>query len=292
MGTKICSRCNIEKEILEFGNDKRNNDGYRSECKKCHNIDNSIYRRNNHKKVLESQKRCYYKDHEKSKQRAKIYYLENKENRKEYIDKNRKLIYERQKKWKKENNQKVLEYSRKSYRKNIDHKKEYISKNREEINKRNTKWRKNNIEKVKKLGQKYRETHADYIKKYNNQNKEKINCQRRIIRNKRLMNDPLYKLTKNIRCRILVFLRQRGVTKRNKTFEIVGCTPQELRNHIESQFIEEMTWNNYGLYGWHIDHKIPLDNGKTEDEIYKLCHYSNLQPMWANENLKKSNKII
>ena len=216
----------------------------------------------------------------------------NPETKKKYVDKNRSIINKQVSKWKKENLEKVSEYSKKSYRKNIEHKKEYINKNRQEINKRNTRWRKNNKEKIQKLGKKYREEHKEYIKNYNLQNKEKINEQKRIKRNKRLINDPLYKLTRNIRCRIYMFFKKRNITKRNKTFEIVGCTPQELRNHIENQFTEGMNWNNYGVYGWHVDHRIPLDAGKNEEEIYKLCHHKNLQPLWANENLKKSNKIL
>ena len=53
-----------------------------------------------------------------------------------------------------------------------------------------------------------------------------------------------------------------------------------------------MSWDNYGLYGWHIDHIVPLSNAKTEDDFYKLCHYTNLQPLWSLDNLKKSNKIL
>lgn len=53
-----------------------------------------------------------------------------------------------------------------------------------------------------------------------------------------------------------------------------------------------MNWDNRGLYGWHIDHIIPLSSAKTEEEVYKLCHYTNLQPLWAKENLSKGNKII
>ena len=53
-----------------------------------------------------------------------------------------------------------------------------------------------------------------------------------------------------------------------------------------------MSWENYGKDGWHIDHKIPLSSAKTDREIYELCHYTNLQPLWAKDNLKKSNKII
>jgi hypothetical protein len=52
-----------------------------------------------------------------------------------------------------------------------------------------------------------------------------------------------------------------------------------------------MSWGNYGYYGWHVDHKIPLDSGKTEEEILKLCHYLNLQPLWRNDNQSKSNVI-
>ena len=82
------------------------------------------------------------------------------------------------------------------------------------------------------------------------------------------------------------------MSKRNKTFHIVGCPPEYLKEHLETQFVDGMSWNNYGRYGWHIDHIIPLSSAKTEDELYKLCHYTNLQPLWAEDNLKKSNKIL
>lgn len=79
---------------------------------------------------------------------------------------------------------------------------------------------------------------------------------------------------------------------RNKTFDIVGCSPNYLREHIEKQFLEGMNWENYGFYGWHIDHKIPLSSAKNEEEILKLFHYTNLQPLWAEENLRKNKKIL
>jgi hypothetical protein len=80
---------------------------------------------------------------------------------------------------------------------------------------------------------------------------------------------------------------------RNKqSLEILGCSVEEFRNHIENKFQSGMSWENYGYYGWHIDHIIPLSSAKTEKEIYELCHYTNLQPLWAKENLKKSNKLI
>ena len=69
----------------------------------------------------------------------------------------------------------------------------------------------------------------------------------------------------------------------------MGCTPEFLKEHLQSQFKDGMGWDNYG--SWHIDHIIPLSVAKDEKEIYRLCHYTNLQPLWAIENLSKGNKV-
>jgi hypothetical protein len=81
-----------------------------------------------------------------------------------------------------------------------------------------------------------------------------------------------------------------NIKKTNKTFDIVGCTPQFLKEYLEKQFVDGMHWGNYGE--WHIDHIIPLSSMKHKDEIHILCHYTNLQPLWAKDNLIKSNKLI
>lgn len=70
---------------------------------------------------------------------------------------------------------------------------------------------------------------------------------------------------------------------------MVGCSFKELMVHIEKQFTEGMTWGNHGK--WHVDHIIPLSSAHTEKEIYKLCHYTNLQPLWAFDNLSKNDKM-
>lgn len=73
-------------------------------------------------------------------------------------------------------------------------------------------------------------------------------------------------------------------------FKYLGCTAQELKKYIESLWLNGMTWKNYGFYGWHIDHKIPVASVKSIndlDQIKKVCHYTNLQPLWAKDNLKK-----
>ena len=79
-----------------------------------------------------------------------------------------------------------------------------------------------------------------------------------------------------------------------RTMDLIGCTPKQLRAHIEKQFKPGMSWDNYGFKTWHIDHIKPLDLAKSMQEIIdgKFMHYSNLQPMWANENHSKGNKYI
>lgn len=101
-----------------------------------------------------------------------------------------------------------------------------------------------------------------------------------------------YKLINTMRSRLGEYLKQRGYKKDRRTFNVIGCTPTELRNHIESQFVEGMSWENYSHSTWHIDHIIPISSATNKDEIYKLSHYTNLRPLWAKDNYEKSNKII
>ena len=94
-----------------------------------------------------------------------------------------------------------------------------------------------------------------------------------------------------MRDRLNQYFKYNTFNKNNTTFDIIGCSPQFLKEYLEKQFVIGMSWENHSLYGWHIDHIIPLSSAKTEDELYTLCHYTNLQPLWAKDNLEKSNKI-
>lgn len=134
-------------------------------------------------------------------------------------------------------------------------------------------WKINNAEKVNISNKKWRE---NKLKDYRKNKKE---------------NDLLCTLTHRVRSRIKSFMKTNKITKQNRTFDIVGCTPKSLKEHIEKQFIKGMSWELMGKH-IHIDHIIPLSSAKTEEEIYKLFHYTNLQPLWAEDNLKKSNKIV
>jgi hypothetical protein len=95
-----------------------------------------------------------------------------------------------------------------------------------------------------------------------------------------------------MRSRTSTFIKLKKHQKEDVTFKIIGCTPNELKQYIESLFLEGMSWDNYGPFGWHIDHIIPLSSANTIDEIYKLCHYSNLQPLWSIDNLRKGSRIL
>lgn len=128
---------------------------------------------------------------------------------------------------------------------------------------------------------------------YQKKNKEKVN----LNRNKREANkrntDILYKIQILLRNRLKHYLKLKNISyKPNKSKEFVGCTPDELRIHLENQFKDGMNWDNYGFYGWHIDHIIPISKANSIEEMFKLAHYTNLQPLWANENYKKGDKLL
>jgi hypothetical protein len=163
------------------------------------------------------------------------------------------------------------------YSKNTEYNRNYYLNNTESINKLHKEWYQNNKEKHRENDKIWREKNIESLREYRNN----------LIKHQR-KTDPIKKLIFNVRNRITSVLRKKTKT----SFEIVGCSPEYLKEHLEKQFIEEMSWENHGIYGWHIDHIIPLSSAKTEEEIYKLCHYTNLQPLWAKDNLQKSNKIL
>ena len=172
--------------------------------------------------------------------------------------------------------------------------KDYYDKNKEVIAVKGKIRYYDDIEKTREIKltsyhkNKDKENNIQRRKNYRKENRPKIN---EWEKNKR-QTDPIYKLSGTVRSRLKSFLRKKHISKKNKTFELVGCTPQQLKEHLEKQFREGMTWDNHGMYGWHIDHIIPLSSATTEEELYKLCHYTNLQPLWAEENLSKGNKVL
>lgn len=151
----------------------------------------------------------------------------------------------------------------------------HYKENKEEILKRNKKWFEKNKEK-----------RAEYCKKYNQNNKNRNNQRSR----ERYEFSVNYKLRMNLKNRLTFALN--GKSKIESILELLGCSIEQLKKYLESQFEPKMSWDNHTMYGWHIDHIKPcasFDLSKKEQRI-RCFNYKNLQPLWAEENWKKSNK--
>lgn len=159
----------------------------------------------------------------------------------------------------------------------------YIQENKEKLKFSKKLWRKKNIQNI-------REYNKEYHKLYRINNKEKIKEQHRLYQKNKRQNNLLYKLKSNLSCRMHHGLKAKNYIKSQRTLEILGCDLETIKSHLEKQFTKGMNWNNQGE--WHIDHIIPCASAKTEEELIKLFHYTNLQPLWAEDNRNKSDKII
>lgn len=203
--------------------------------------------------------------------------------------------------------------------------KAYYEANKERILAKKKEYEKNNAEQIKakkKLyDSEYRELNKDKQKELNKEyyNKTKVKrkldyelkkndidyqndkkAKNREYQKQRRLNDPLYKLTRNIRSLVNYSLKIKGVKKLSKTEMILACTFQHFKEHLENQFEDWMSWDNYGNWNgiptepntsWDIDHIIPNSKGLDEKEVLKLNHYSNLKPLcsYYNRYIKKDN---
>ncbi len=141
------------------------------------------------------------------------------------------------------------------------------------------KWKSNNME-----------HRRNYIKNYELNNKEKLLGYRRKWQKKRLLNDPGFKLRRNLRRRIWGALKQN--IKSDFTMKLIGCSIDQLKLYLEKKFEDGMDWNNYGV--WHVDHIIGCANfDLSQPEQQQICfHYTNLQPMWGEKNMQKGARLI
>jgi hypothetical protein len=155
---------------------------------------------------------------------------------------------------------------------------EYYTKNKTQILEKHKTNYHINIEQENKRSQQYykknRESVIERTKKYQ---KQKLN------------EDPIFKLKHSMRNRVRAIFKNKNFIKPTTTLKIIGCDLPTLVSYIESKFNNGMSWENQGK--WHIDHIIPLSSARTEEEICKLCNYTNLQPLWAIDNLKKGSKL-
>lgn len=204
--------------------------------------------------------------------------------------------------WRINNPEAAKEKDRKSREKGADRIKLYVKKqyaeNREAILLSVKAWAENNPEKKREYRKKY---YAD------NKDSEKANSDRWRVNNperwkeiakktnEKQLSTPKGKLIKTMRNTIWRGLSDGGKAGK-RTFEALGYTVEELKYHLEKQFLQGMTWENYGRGGWVVDHKIPLSvhNFSTVDDIDfgRAWSLSNLQPMWERENISKGAKLF
>ena len=236
------------------------------------------------------------KNRERAKKYAKEYYLKNKEYAKKYAKewclKNKERKKEYDKKYRLENKEHIKEYAK-------EYAKEYNLKNKERIKKNMGEYRSKNRERAKEYSKEYRLKNIERIKEYVFKNRERVNKRRKEYRlkniqrmreyeNNRYKTDINFKLRKVCRGRIRLALK--GKIKSASTMELIGCTIDELRSHIESQFKPWMMWENHGL--WDIDHIKAMSSFDLSDpaQQHACCNWSNLQPMEHIENIRKGAK--
>lgn len=105
-------------------------------------------------------------------------------------------------------------------------------------------------------------------------------------------NYNIRELVSKMRRKTINWAKWKTCRNNNKNFiEIIGCSQDELRVYLQSKFTEGMSWDNWGTHGWHIDHIIPIGSALTEKEVLRLSHYTNLQPLWAIDNLRKGDRF-
>ena len=193
--------------------------------------------------------------------------------------------------------QKELSLNKKDYIK--EYKKEHRLKNKDKISEKSKNYYQDNKDYIKQKSNNYyslnKEEKLKYQKEYNKNNKENRN----FYATNRKQNDPLFKLRCSMTNMVYSSLKRKGYTKKSHTYEIIGCSYEFLLGYLEAKFENWMMWENYGKYngeinyGFDIDHIIPLSSAKNEEELLRLNHYSNLQPLCSkiNRDIKKDNII-
>ena len=248
---KKCSTCKELISLNNFFKCKKSSDGLRSQCKTCE----KEYYLKHKKTILEYKQKHYHENRDSYRKNALLWRSKN-------VDSKRQMDHLHYLK----NVEKIKEQARK-YRK--DHCENKRSMDKQYYNKiKNT--------------QEFKNKRKHYFAK----NREKINA---YIANKS-QTDIQFRLKLNLRRRISNMIRNK--VKTGSAVRDLGCSVEYLITHLESKFQSGMTWDNYGLYGWHVDHIQALSNFDLtdRDQFLKACHYTNLQPLWAIDNIKKSNK--
>jgi hypothetical protein len=298
---KICTKCGTKKELTEFNKKASKKDGYSNYCRKCANtpvIINTNGKRicntcHKEKELILFKKKktfafkcndCFTQEDAKKvcnkcNLEKDINSFEIRKDNGKYRNECRECKQLTTNKWKNSNLEYLLikrkEYA-KSEKKKISDKKYYENK----------KLRNPKIKPPKQTPEERKEREKLY---YLN-NKEWLQKRNYEWHKQKVKTDILYNLTKKARAMISISFKRNGFTKKSRTYEILGCSYEDFKLYLESKFESWMTWENRGLYngelqyGWDIDHIIPLSSAETEEELIKLNHFTNLQPLCSKVN--------
>lgn len=170
--------------------------------------------------------------------------------------------------------------------------KDHYQKNKVKVLKQTKIYKENHKEFYNQYQREYQKTSKfkKYLKKYTKKNKERIKKYQREWNKKQRAENPLFKLAHILRIRLSRALKSKKWSKNSQLITYLGCSLEELKQHLESKFQSGMTWENHGYYGWHVDHIIPIDSAIDAEHMHKLCHYTNLQPLWRFDNQSKGDK--
>lgn len=183
----------------------------------------------------------------------------------------------------------------------------------QKVREENRKYRENNSEKIKEYAKKYREKKKAQKLTLTVSPKQQLTAEERKAKRReakkkhyakypgklaaekkkrydRLKNTPEFKITRNLRKRLKKVLKKK--TQLGDFVNLIGCSVTELKLHLESQFQEGMNWDNYGE--WHIDHIKPICAFNLNDalEVARINHYTNLRPLWKEENCAKAARDV
>ena len=225
-----------------------------------------------------------WKDITNPKERQKAY-------KKTYHQANKDKKKDCNKAWRDSNRDKIKTYNDS----NKDKQKAYYKVNKDKIKLERKVYREANKDKIKLRYKAYYEANKDKIKEHNKAyrkvNKDKIKLQKKAYTNNRFKTDIQFKLSHILRSRLHNALKNNQKT--GSAVKDLDCSVEELKQYLESKFQPGMSWDNWSLDGWHIDHIKPLSSFDLTDrkQLLEACHYTNLQPLWAKDNLSKSDKI-
>lgn len=284
---KYCGTCTHYLPINNFWKCAKNWDGLQARCKMCL----KVYANKNKNKIATTKRKYQEKHREKIQLKKRKYYEQNKdkiaESKKKYRRQNKEKCSLQNRNYRNKNKEKCLLYG-----------KIYRDKNKEKVAEAKKKWYEKNKQRILLQRKKY------YKKlKSSEEGRKKIHvnttkARKKRVENgkiatyfkKRLRDDPLFAIKKRLRTSVSNWLKTKGGKKKMQTHKYLGCTYEKLMQHLRSQYVDGMKDENRGE--WHVDHRVPLDafDCLDDEQVSVVFYYKNLQPMWARENISKSNR--